>query len=60
MVHAAGLNHEAEAFGISEAGYATKGLVEPKYMGTIADQKDMNVLGRVQVLRVSLSMSINV
>ncbi|KAE8167101.1 amino acid/polyamine transporter I [Aspergillus tamarii] len=51
MVHAAGLNHEAEAFGISEAGYATKGLVEPKYMGTIADQKDMNVLGRVQVLR---------
>ncbi|EIT76249.1 amino acid transporter [Aspergillus oryzae 100-8] len=51
MAHAAGLKHETEAFGISEGGYATKGLVEPKYMGTIADQKDMNVLGRVQVLR---------
>jgi hypothetical protein len=32
--------------------YTQKGLVEPRYMGTIADQKDMNALGRVQVLRV--------
>ncbi|CAG8045893.1 unnamed protein product [Penicillium salamii] len=31
--------------------YARKGLVEPRYMGTIADQRDMNALGRVQVLR---------
>ena len=60
MVHAADLKHEVEAFNISEAGYASKGLVEPKYMGTIADQRDMNVLGRAQVLRVSLPMSIHV
>lgn len=32
--------------------YAKKGLVEPRYMGTVADQRDMNALGRVQVLRV--------
>ncbi|KAJ5216980.1 hypothetical protein N7468_009988 [Penicillium chermesinum] len=28
-----------------------KGLVEPRYMGTLADQRDMSALGRVQVLR---------
>ena len=28
------------------------GQVEAKYMGTIADQHDMTVLGRTQVLRV--------
>jgi hypothetical protein len=32
--------------------YAQKGLVAPRYMGTQADQRDMNALGRVQVLRV--------
>jgi hypothetical protein len=32
--------------------YAQKGLVAPRYMGTKADQQDMNALGRVQVLRV--------
>nr|XP_001402058.2 amino acid permease [Aspergillus niger CBS 513.88] len=30
---------------------ASKGLVAPKYMGTIRDQRDMSALGRVQVLR---------
>ncbi|KAG2027116.1 hypothetical protein GB937_000854 [Aspergillus fischeri] len=34
-----------------EAGYPVKGLVAPKYMGTVADQRDMSALGRVQVLR---------
>ncbi|RLL98784.1 hypothetical protein CFD26_106363 [Aspergillus turcosus] len=34
-----------------EAGYPAKGLVAPKYMGTVADQRDMSALGRVQVLR---------
>ncbi|GFF26137.1 choline transport protein [Aspergillus udagawae] len=34
-----------------EAGYPGKGLVAPKYMGTVADQRDMSALGRVQVLR---------
>ena len=29
-----------------------KGPVAPRYMGTLADQRDMNALGRVQVLRV--------
>ncbi|EAW10459.1 putative GABA permease [Aspergillus clavatus NRRL 1] len=33
------------------SGYASKGLVAPKYMGTVADQRDMSALGRVQVLR---------
>jgi hypothetical protein len=36
-----------------EAGHPVKGLVAPKYMGTVADQRDMSALGRVQVLRVS-------
>ncbi|EAA64875.1 hypothetical protein AN2043.2 [Aspergillus nidulans FGSC A4] len=38
------------------AGYAEhprKGTVAPKYMGTVVDQRDMNALGRVQVLRSS-------
>ncbi|KAJ5937266.1 hypothetical protein N7454_004921 [Penicillium verhagenii] len=30
---------------------APKGLVAPRYMGTVADQRDMSALGRVQVLR---------
>ncbi|KAJ5710387.1 hypothetical protein N7488_004543 [Penicillium malachiteum] len=30
---------------------AQKGLVAPRYMGTLADQRDMTSLGRVQVLR---------
>lgn len=34
-----------------EAGHPVKGLVAPKYMGTVADQRDMSALGRVQVLR---------
>lgn len=34
--------------------YARKSRVAPKYMGTVADQRDMSVLGRVQVLRVGL------
>lgn len=38
---------------VQEAGYPAKGLVAPKYMGTVADQRDMSALGRVQVLRVS-------
>lgn len=33
--------------------YPQKGLVAPRYMGTVADQRDMSALGRVQVLRVS-------
>lgn len=33
--------------------FPQKGLVAPRYMGTLADQKDMSALGRVQVLRVS-------
>jgi hypothetical protein len=37
------------------AGCGRKGLVAPKYMGTVADQRDMSVLGRVQVLRVRRS-----
>lgn len=32
--------------------YHRKGLVAPRYMGTLADQRDMSALGRVQVLRV--------
>lgn len=39
--------------GLDDDEYAQKGLVEPRYMGTLADQRDMNALGRVQVLRVS-------
>lgn len=34
--------------------FPQKGLVAPRYMGTLADQKDMSALGRVQVLRVSI------
>lgn len=30
-----------------------KGMVAKRYMGTVADQRDMSALGRVQVLRVS-------
>lgn len=33
--------------------FSQKGLVAPRYMGTLADQRDMSALGRVQVLRVS-------
>jgi len=33
--------------------FPQKSLVAPRYMGTLADQRDMNALGRVQVLRVS-------
>ncbi|KAL4739585.1 amino acid/polyamine transporter I [Aspergillus similis] len=39
---------------VDYAGYAEhprKGTVAPKYMGTVVDQRDMNVMGRVQVLR---------
>lgn len=36
-----------------EENFPRKGLVAPRYMGTVADQKDMSALGRVQVLRVS-------
>ncbi|KAJ5669389.1 hypothetical protein N7462_010459 [Penicillium macrosclerotiorum] len=31
--------------------YPQKGFVAPRYMGTVADQRDMSALGRVQVLR---------
>lgn len=41
--------------GLDDEEYAQKGLVEPRYMGTLADRRDMNALGRVQVLRVSCS-----
>lgn len=41
--------------GLDDEEYAEKGLVEPQYMGTLADKRDMNALGRVQVLRVSSS-----
>lgn len=41
--------------GLDDEEYAQKGLVEPQYMGTLADRRDMNALGRVQVLRVSCS-----
>lgn len=41
--------------GLDDEEYAQKGLVEPRYMGTLADRRDMNALGRVQVLRVSSS-----
>ncbi|KAJ6127327.1 hypothetical protein N7523_002939 [Penicillium sp. IBT 18751x] len=34
-----------------EEDFPQKGLVAPRYMGTIADKRDMNALGRVQVLR---------
>lgn len=33
--------------------FPQKGLVAPRYMGTLADQREMSALGRVQVLRVS-------
>lgn len=36
-----------------EEDFLQKGLVAPRYMGTIADQRDMSALGRMQVLRVS-------
>lgn len=39
--------------GLDDEEYTQKGLVEPRYMGTLADKRDMNALGRVQVLRVS-------
>lgn len=43
-------------FTISDANddveFPHKGLVAPRYMGTLADQRDMSALGRVQVLRV--------
>ena len=41
--------------GLDDEEYAEKCLVEPQYMGTLADRRDMNALGRVQVLRVSCS-----
>ncbi|KAL4988635.1 amino acid/polyamine transporter I [Aspergillus falconensis] len=31
--------------------YPRKGTVAPKYMGTVVDQRDMDAMGRVQVLR---------
>lgn len=40
-----------------EEDYPQKGFVAPRYMGTIADKRDMSALGRVQVLRVSCSRS---
>ncbi|KAH8428382.1 uncharacterized protein LDX57_006080 [Aspergillus melleus] len=40
--------------------YGRKALVAPKYLGTTADQRDMSDLGRVQVLRVSSSVSSNI
>ncbi|PTU24240.1 hypothetical protein P175DRAFT_0553513 [Aspergillus ochraceoroseus IBT 24754] len=33
------------------AEFASKGPVAPKYMGTVADRRDMNAMGREQVLR---------
>lgn len=36
---------------------APKGRVAPQYMGTLADQRDMSALGRVQVLRVCLPLA---
>lgn len=42
--------------GLDDEEYSQKGHVEPRYMGTLADRRDMNALGRVQVLRVSCSV----
>jgi len=36
-----------------EEDFPQKGLVAARHMGTMADQRDMHALGRVQVLRVS-------
>ena len=36
-----------------EVGVHEDEIVEPKWQGTQADQHDMRILGRVQVLRVS-------
>ncbi|KAE8392372.1 hypothetical protein ETB97_012696 [Aspergillus alliaceus] len=51
MAHAAGFKHGLGTLSIEDAEHASKGHVKPKYMGTVADRKDMNILGRVQVLR---------
>ncbi|KAF7585472.1 hypothetical protein BBP40_010869 [Aspergillus hancockii] len=48
MKHTDSIQHDD---GVYNRKYTSRGLVEPKYMGTMADQRDMNVLGRVQVLR---------
>ena len=37
---------------VQDEDYGHNGHVEAKYMGTLADQRDMSVLGRTQVLRV--------
>ncbi|RDW81020.1 putative GABA permease [Aspergillus mulundensis] len=41
----------AASIAIDYAEYQHKGTVAPKYMGTVVDQRDMNAMGRVQVLR---------
>ncbi|KAE8348933.1 amino acid/polyamine transporter I [Aspergillus coremiiformis] len=51
MAHATSVKHRAETLSIENVEYFCKGLVEPQYMGTIIDKKDMKTLGRAQVLR---------
>lgn len=43
---------QVQSSAAGDVEYAHKGRVAPKYMGTLADQRDMSALGREQVLRV--------
>lgn len=43
---------QVQSSAAEDVEYVHKGRVAPKYMGTLADQRDMSALGREQVLRV--------
>lgn len=45
---------QVESSIVREDGGRQNGILRPKYMGTIADKEDMSVMGKSQVLRVSL------
>jgi hypothetical protein len=45
---------------VDDKEFAHSATVEQKYLGTLADQREMGVLGRTQVLRVRDPESITV
>ncbi|KAE8146687.1 amino acid/polyamine transporter I [Aspergillus avenaceus] len=51
MALATGVEREVEITSEADVEYTPRWLIEPKYMGTPADKRDMNILGRAQVLR---------
>lgn len=49
---------EVESSAVRDDDDRQKGALPQKYMGTIRDKEDMDVLGKSQVLRVRLSSSL--